>query len=136
MSEPMDELELEHGEILGHLLRIRAADYRREVTLPALHLAREGFLRHVEHDVRLVLRPLAADPSRQAVAAQFQRQMQVLTREMLAFFDRFGASECPPYGIEFAMELGRLTQRLRHRMQYEEAQLYPLVRCQPQAALA
>jgi hypothetical protein len=128
MSDLIDALEQDHREILGHLLRIRAADYRRDVSLSELRQARDKFLRHVGRDEQAVFRPLQAHAAHATMGRQSQRQMQALTKEMLAFFDRYDQPEGPAFGIEFAMDLGRLTQRLRHRMQFEEDRLYPLVR--------
>jgi iron-sulfur cluster repair protein YtfE (RIC family) len=136
MPDLITELEQEHEEILSHLQQIRLADYQPDLAMTELQAARDKFLRHIGRDGLLVLGPMMDQSPHAGLARRFHRHMQALTRDLMAFFDRYLQAAEPNFDIEFAMELGRVTQRLRHRMQAEEARLYPLRRGGQEVALA
>ncbi|MBC7542463.1 MAG: hemerythrin domain-containing protein [Candidatus Sericytochromatia bacterium] len=128
MSDVTRQLEQDHREIMGHLDAIRAANYKREVAVQELRLAKGKILRHHAEEARAVYAPMLQDRACAAMATEFQALMQAISVDILAFFERYDLKAEATLGIEFAMDLSSLTQRLRTRIRQEEEQLYPLYR--------
>jgi hypothetical protein len=128
MSDITRQLERDHREIMGHLDAIRAANYKKDVAVRELRLAKGKILRHLAEEERAIYEPMLRRKDCAATALQFQGRMQSISVDVLAFFQRYDLSPGAELGIDFAMDLGSLTQRLRTRIRHEEEQLYPLFR--------
>jgi hypothetical protein len=120
-----EDLTREHVELREVLERVKAIGIGSKEGQQELLRARELFLAHVAREDREFYpsyRGLAeSSPEAKRKAEQFGGEMATISRDLIAFFDRYrNGGE----GLAFARDFGRLYAALFLRWQKEESQLY------------
>lgn len=124
MSTLVADLKNEHAELRRVLERVKELGIGTEEGRRELLQARALFQAHIAHEDQAFYPAFhrMADGSKEAATAtQFSSEMSQVSRDILAFFDRYrNGGE----GIEFARDFGRLYATLFARWNKEENILY------------
>lgn len=125
MTDLVRSLKREHEQLKDLLDRVKILGIGTEEGRRTLRAARQVFLDHIAHEDRefypAFLAVSAGKPDAERMAAQFAAEMTAVSKEILAFFDRYknGGS-----GLEYARDFGRLSAALFLRWSKEESILY------------
>ncbi|HYG86079.1 MAG TPA: hemerythrin domain-containing protein [Azospirillum sp.] len=125
MTDLVRSLKKEHEQLKELLERVKILGIGTEEGRRALRGARQVFLDHIAHEDRefypAFLAASAGQPDAGRLATQFAAEMTAISKDILAFFDKYkdGGS-----GIEYARDFGRLSAALFLRWHKEESVLY------------
>jgi len=125
MTDLVRSLKSEHEQLKDLLDRVRVLGIGTEEGRRTLRGARQVFVDHIAHEDRefypAFLAASAGRPDAERMAMQFAGEMTAISKEILAFFDKYkdGGS-----GLEYARDFGRLSAALFLRWHKEENVLY------------
>lgn len=126
MSMLIERLKREHGAMVEALNKIKELGVGSKEGQDKLRSTKIGLLAHLKaEDGQLypVLNQAAKnDQSLRRTVEMFARDMEVVSKEALNFFDKYARGGS---GLEFAKDFGRLYSLLAQRISKEEKSLYP-----------
>ncbi|MGO4326102.1 hemerythrin domain-containing protein [Cupriavidus sp. 2TAF22] len=125
MTSLIDTMLDEHQRIFAMLDELHALGIGSDAGKKKLVELRQLVVAHLAREDRRLYPPMHRHAQTQPIAQEYEAEMHVISREVLAFFDSYrqGGDK-----LEFARALGRTVSRLRARMTREEIRLYPAFR--------
>lgn len=125
MADLIASLKHEHGELKTLLERVKTLGIATEEGRRTLHAARRVFVDHIAREDRefypAFLAASAGRPDAERMAVQFASEMTAISKEILAFFDKYRDGG---QGLDYARDFGRLSAALFLRWRKEEDILY------------
>ncbi|WP_029008417.1 hemerythrin domain-containing protein [Azospirillum halopraeferens] len=125
MADLIASLKREHEELKTLLDRVRNLGIATPEGQRTLHAARTVFVDHLAHEDRdfypAFLAAAAGRPGAERMAVQFASEMTAISKEILAFFDKYRNGG---QGLDYARDFGRLSAALYLRWRKEEDILY------------
>ena len=121
------DLAREHTRMLSSLQAVRdegAADSDGRARLADARMLLEAHLEREEEDIYGALEAAAAgDPGVRMTLSLYGRNVETLTGEVMAFFDKYAAAT--PYSeADFSRDFDKMLHALKARIQHEEAILF------------
>lgn len=125
MTDLIGSLKAEHGELKALLDHVKSLGIGTAEGRAALNSARDLFQKHLAHEDRAFypafLAASAKNPHAARMAKQFADEMTVISRDIMAFFDKYRSGGS---GLEYARDFGKLSAALFLRWSKEENILY------------
>ncbi|MGQ9368680.1 hemerythrin domain-containing protein [Azospirillum sp. ST 5-10] len=125
MGDLVASLKCEHEALKSLLDRVKTLGIGTAEGRRALCSARQVFVDHLAHEDRefypAFLAASAGHPGAERMAAQFAAEMADISKDILAFFDRYRDGG---EGLAYARDFGRLSAALYLRWRKEEDILY------------
>lgn len=126
MQNLVNELKEDHKKLVSVLAEVKNKGVVTNEGLQTLFSAKAALLAHLKKEDTFLYPQLKkaaeTDPALKTTLDIFAKDMDKITTQVLAFFDKYSNGGS---GIEFAKDIGGLLSVLGARIQREEGALYP-----------